>query len=329
MGRRSRSASNVFAEAQEIQELLGDFISQLDSSELRERVRRLIPIVHKVRDLGSGLISSTTAKSASDRLLAYLRKYPRTVIEGDELMVVSGIGEWARRVRELRKEQGWWIYSGSTFKQIAEAEPETAADLERELQFSVRSVGVDDYVLVREEQDREAAYRWNLLNTIRNQPGSVQSKILTYLRQNAGHLVTGEELRYLAKDKSEWARRVRELRTEQGWPIVSRMQGRSDLPIGAYVLEEDKQAPEHDRKISDPVRIEVLNRDSFACRICRWKRDDFHPDDPRRSLELHHVIHHVRGGGNSAENLITLCNVHHDDVHAGRLDLNARLQEKF
>jgi hypothetical protein len=31
-----------------------------------------------------------------------------------------------------------------------------------------------------------------------------------------------EELKYLAKDKKEWARRVRELRTEQGWPIVTK-----------------------------------------------------------------------------------------------------------
>jgi len=52
-----------------------------------------------------------------------------TVITGDELMVVSGIGEWARRVRELRVEFGWWIYSGVTFQDIAEDQPEDAASL--------------------------------------------------------------------------------------------------------------------------------------------------------------------------------------------------------
>jgi hypothetical protein len=38
-------------------------------------------------------------------------------------------------------------------------------------------------------------------------------------------------------------------------------------------------------------------------------------DDPRRMLELHHVMHHVDKGENTAENLITLCNVHHDEEH--------------
>ena len=39
------------------------------------------------------------------------------------------------------------------------------------------------------------------------------------------------------------------------------------------------------------------------------------PHDPRKFLELHHVHHHVRGGANSVENLITLCNVDHDLEH--------------
>jgi hypothetical protein len=36
---------------------------------------------------------------------------------------------------------------------------------------------------------------------------------------------------------------------------------------------------------------------------------------------LHHRKHHAAGGKNVADNLITLCNVHHDAVHAGRLVL--------
>jgi 5-methylcytosine-specific restriction endonuclease McrA len=93
------------------------------------------------------------------------------------------------------------------------------------------------------------------------------------------------------------------------------------LPIGTYVLEENKQAPEHDRKIADAVRVEVLERDSFACRVCKWTREKATRDDPRRLLELHHIQEHLRGGQNEAWNLVTLCNVDHDRVHAGTLDL--------
>lgn len=38
-------------------------------------------------------------------------------------------------------------------------------------------------------------------------------------------------------------------------------------------------------------------------------------DDPRH-LEVHHLEHHVDGGGNDEDNLITVCNICHDAVHA-------------
>jgi 5-methylcytosine-specific restriction endonuclease McrA len=38
-------------------------------------------------------------------------------------------------------------------------------------------------------------------------------------------------------------------------------------------------------------------------------------DDPRRMLELHHIKPHKNQGANEVENLITLCNVDHDEEH--------------
>jgi hypothetical protein len=88
------------------------------------------PAFHKLRDLGSSLIPKPEASSARDRVIAYLVRYPRRVIDGDELMVVSGIGEWARRVRELRVQFGWWIYSGVTFRDMAEDARAAADEIE-------------------------------------------------------------------------------------------------------------------------------------------------------------------------------------------------------
>ena len=34
-----------------------------------------------------------------------------------------------------------------------------------------------------------------------------------------------------------------------------------------------------------------------------------------RFLELHHKRHHVKGGNNSEDNLLTLCVKCHDDLH--------------
>lgn len=126
--------------------------------------------------------------------------------------------------------------------------------------------------------------------------------------------MTGEELRYVAGDKTEWARRVRELRTEEGWAVTSKNTGRPDLPIGVYLLEDSHQAPTHDRKIPDDVRRAVLVRDGYACQHCTWDHSMWNKADPRH-LELHHREHHAKGGGNTEDNLITLCTVCHDKVH--------------
>jgi hypothetical protein len=269
------------------------------------------------------LIPKNEASSAKDRILAYLRRYPHLVVDGDELMVVSGIAEWARRLRELRVQLGWSIYSGVTFRDMAEAaravaDDEEIASLESAIGVHPSKIRPDQYVLMNDEQDRQAAHRWNVLNEVRRKKVSVTDKIIEYFRKNVGEQITGEELKYLAKDKKEWARRVRELRTEQGWPIATKNSGRQDLAIGVYVLEEDRQTYEHDRQIPDPIRVAVLQRDRFRCVRCGWSRAMLSPDDPRKMLELHHVKAHVKRGENTMDNLITLCNVDHDEEHRHR-----------
>ncbi len=322
MAKRAAAPDPVDA-VNRIKRLLDNFLERLEDEDLREQVRSLMPVFQSLRGLGKTLISPDLASSARERILVYLQRYPLQVIEGEELHVVAGIGEWARRLRELRVQFGWSICSGVTFKDLAEDEPDTVEALADILGADPRNLKPDQYVLVSGEQDRETAHRWNLLNSIRKKRNlSVKARLLEYMRANVGSAVSMEELRYLAGDRNEWARRMRELRTEDGWPIFTRMQGRPDLPVGTYVLDEDKQAPEHDRRIPDDVRVEVLIRDGFACRVCSWSRADLNPDDPRKFLELHHRTAHAAKGDNSVENLITICNVHHDQVHAGRLTLD-------
>lgn len=304
----------------QLSEALNNFGNEMEHADLRHRVLALIPAFHLLRDLGSSLINEDIP-SARDRIIFYLKTYPQKIIHGDELMVVSGISEWARRVRELRVEFGWSIISGLTARELAEAEEEDGSSIEVDGRL-LSSIKPEEYLLMKDTQDLEAAYRWNVSKTIRKSSASVQDKILAYLKQNVGKQVTGEELRYVAGDKTEWARRARELRTQLGWPIVTRSQGRLDLPIGVYVLEEDRQLPVHDRNIPDAVRVEVLRRDVMACQKCGWKHSDVSPSDPRKILELHHRLHHVKGGANTVDNLITLCNVHHDEIHAKDLEVD-------
>jgi len=287
--------------------LIRNFEAELQSGELRSKVLALVPIFHGLRALGKALIPAEFAAAARDRILYYFQRYPQTIINGDELLVISGIQEYARRVRELRVQFGWTIASGVTMKEMRQDEDEEVPD-------DLKAMRPSEYVLLNAEQDRDAALRWNVANTIRKQGGSVRDKILSFLRANAGRGVTGEELRYVAGDKTEWARRVRELRTEFGWPVVTKSTGRPDLGVGVYVLQADRQSPEHDRHIPDDVRREVLRRDGCRCHECGWSHDGWNPSDPRH-LELHHVKHHVKGGENVKENLKTVCTVCHDKLH--------------
>lgn len=312
MARRSQPTDDLKQLAEEISRLLEGLSAQTESSDVRAKVQALVPAFHKLRDLGSSLAPSDRGTAGIDRLISYLLRYPLTVIHGDELMVVSGIGEWARRIRQLRVEFGWWIYSGVTFREMAEDDDQIEL---KSNEIDVSNMRPNQYVLMRTEPDEDAADRWAVLNRIRKQKGGVKDKLLAYLRHYVGKPVSGEDLRYLAKDRKEWARRSRELRTEDGWPVATRMSGREDLQVGVYVLEEDKQAEPHDRHIPDEVRVEVLERDGFKCTTCGWSRDQLKQGDPRKFLELHHVKFHSEKGENTAENLITICNVHHDQLH--------------
>lgn len=290
-------------------DLLKNFEAELQEGELRKKVQALIPVQEALSNLGKSLIPTEIASSARQRILHYFLEYPFTPIPREELIIIAAIDQWARRVRELRVEHGWAIISGTT-----------ARHMKLEGDFPLENVDVskmrpDDYILLSKEQDRDAAYRWSLAKEIRNKQIAVRDKILEYMQANVGKSVTGEELRYVAKDKTEWARRVRELRTEYGWPIVTKNSGRPDLSVGIYLLEQDRQSPAHDRNIPDPVRREVLRRDDYKCKHCGWTHSLWNRSDPRH-LELHHIEAHVSGGENIEANLITLCTVCHDLWHS-------------
>ena len=140
----------------ELVQLLTNFADELRHPDLRVKVIALVPAFHRLRDLGSSLMPMEDGASGRDRILAYLRKYPFQVIDGDELMVVSGIGEWGRRVRELRVQFGWWIYSGVTFAHIEDAATE-AGDTAELLNVRDLQIRPNQYILMRNEEDREVS----------------------------------------------------------------------------------------------------------------------------------------------------------------------------
>jgi HNH endonuclease len=262
-------------------------------SAIREEVRRFARLSGDLRGLAKIRLSGlTSAKSGRDRLLIYFKLFPGEIIEGNELQVVGGIQDFPRRVRELSVQFGYYISTG----------------------YDRDDLRPNQYVLERVEPDREAAEKWRVLNQIRRRPGAATGRILALLKAFLSKPVTGEQIAYVAKTRED-SRRVRELRTQYGWRVVTKNTGRPDLPVGAYILESDQQLPEHDRKIPDAVYEQVLERDKYSCRKCGWNVKAINPASRRQFLEVHHVVFHHKGGKNDERNLITLCNVHHDEVH--------------
>ncbi len=118
------------------------------------------------------------------------------------------------------------------------------------------------------------------------------------------------ELREAAGGITEWARRVRELRNEEGFQILTH-HDRSDLKPGEYLLIDPKPQPAFARNISKEVRAYVLDRNGFTCQMCGAVAGEPHPYDSSRKtrLQIGHIIDKSKGGTDDPSNLRALCSV--------------------
>lgn len=127
---------------------------------------------------------------------------------------------------------------------------------------------------------------------------------------NLGRVMDTDELREVAGGITEWARRVRELRNEEGYKILTH-NDRSELKAGQYLLEDAKPEPAFERAISKETRAFVLDRNGFTCQMCGAVAGEPHPYDSARKTRLHlgHIKDKSQGGSDDASNLRALCSV--------------------
>lgn len=109
---------------------------------------------------------------------------------------------------------------------------------------------------------------------------------------------------------SEWARRVRELREDEHWPILTN-NDRADLKPGQYLLKETpppKSEVKFTRGISAKLRAEVLDRNGFTCQMCGLSPGDVDPSTGRKvRLHIGHIKDKSLGGKDELSNLRALC----------------------
>ena len=158
------------------------------------------------------------------------------------------------------------------------------------------------------------------------EPGA-RAKLRIYFLEHIGEVLESDTLREIA-GISEWARRVRELRNEEGYQILTH-NDRSDLKPGQYLLEDPQPQPAFAREISKETRAYVLDRNGFTCQMCGAVAGESHPHDTTRKTRLHigHIIDKSMGGTDDPSNLKAICSVCNEG--AANLTLDRPSYEKL
>jgi hypothetical protein len=138
-----------------------------------------------------------------------------------------------------------------------------------------------------------------------------KERIRRFFLRNVGKVVTSIQLRNAAgTEVSEWARRVRELREDEKWAIVTH-NDRADLKPGQYILLDappQREGVVFSRPISAKLRAEVLDRNGFTCQMCGLTPGDVDPYTGRKvRLHIGHIKDKSLGGIEELSNLRTLC----------------------
>lgn len=136
---------------------------------------------------------------------------------------------------------------------------------------------------------------------------SARDRIRSYFEANVGKILTTHQLREIG-GISEYARRIRELRDQEGMQIKSHVD-RHDLKPGEYILETLTRLPALERGMPPQLRIRILERNGYTCQLCGAGPGDPDPFNPNRRIRLHidHVIPLSHGGSDDELNLRVLC----------------------
>jgi hypothetical protein len=150
-------------------------------------------------------------------------------------------------------------------------------------------------------------------------PGS-KKKLLTHFLANIGRVMDSEELARVA-GASEWGRRVRELRDEQGYQIQTH-NDRADLKPGQYVMISAERREAGERAISKETRARVLDLYGSVCYSCGAIAGEQHPANGKPTvLHMGHLVAKSHGGDDSVPNLRPICMV----CNTGAANISAEL----
>ena len=138
-------------------------------------------------------------------------------------------------------------------------------------------------------------------------PGSKQL-ILEFFLRNVGNVLESKDIQKASGGAVEWARRVRELRNEDGYQILSH-KDRLSLKPNQYLMETIERVPAFARSISKETRAWVLERNGYTCQMCGVAAGDPDPVGGNRTVRLTmgHILDKSKGGDDTPQNLRAIC----------------------
>jgi hypothetical protein len=141
-----------------------------------------------------------------------------------------------------------------------------------------------------------------------NKVSGSKELILNYFLAHVGKVLESRDIQAASGGAVEWARRVRELRNEEGYQILSN-KDRADLKPGQYLLETTKRVPAFKRGISKETRAWVLERNGYTCQMCGVAAGDLDPLGGSRPVRLTmgHIKDKSKGGDDTPQNLRAIC----------------------
>jgi hypothetical protein len=137
-----------------------------------------------------------------------------------------------------------------------------------------------------------------------------KDKIREFLLANIGRIIESHELQAAADGAVQYSRRLRELREQEGWQILTHNDS-TELKPGQYLLKAkppEKPQVRFASGISAKLRAEVLDRNGFTCQMCGLTPGDIDPATQRKvRLHLGHIKDKSLGGKDELSNLRALC----------------------
>lgn len=144
---------------------------------------------------------------------------------------------------------------------------------------------------------------------MRRRVGS-KERIRRFLLAHIGEVVTASQLQEaVGSEVTEWARRVRELRGDEGWQILTHHDDNTLRP-GEYRLAAEPPPPgsyQFARPVSGRLRAQVLERNGYTCQMCGAAAGDQGITGRRVRMHIGHIVHRSQGGQDTLSNLRALC----------------------